>query len=83
MLLLIIIGIIIGGRLGYVFIYNPSYFLNNIHEVFMLWNGGMSFHGGIIGIIFATFLFCKKNNQSNFHQFRRLKINKKQTNPPF
>ena len=63
----LIIGVILGGRLGYVFIYNPSYFLNNIHEVFMLWNGGMSFHGGIIGIIFATFLFCKKNNQSNFY----------------
>ena len=62
----LIIGIIIGGRLGYVFLYNPVYFLNNIHEIPMLWNGGMSFHGGVIGIIFVTILFCKKNDQEFF-----------------
>ena len=39
----LILGIIIGGRLGYVFIYNPFYFLQNFHEIPMLWNGGMSF----------------------------------------
>jgi len=63
----LIIGIIIGGRLGYVIIYNPNYFLNNISEIPMLWNGGMSFHGGVIGIIFATILFCKKNNKDFFY----------------
>ena len=63
----LIIGIIIGGRLGYVFIYNPIYFLNNINEIPMLWKGGMSFHGGLIGVILATFLFCKKNNQKVFY----------------
>ncbi len=56
----IIIGIIIGGRLGYVLFYNFKYYLENISEIFMIWNGGMSFHGGLIGIIFATFLFSKK-----------------------
>ena len=50
----IIIGIIIGGRLGYVLFYNFKYYLENISEIFMIWNGGMSFHGGLIGIIFAT-----------------------------
>ena len=39
----IIIGIIVGGRLGYVFIYNPSYYLENLIEIPMIWNGGMSF----------------------------------------
>ena len=46
----LIIGIIVGGRLGYVFIYNPKYFLNNLSEIPMIWNGGMSFHGALIGI---------------------------------
>ena len=63
----LILGIIIGGRLGYVFIYNPFYFLENIQEIPMIWNGGMSFHGGLIGVIFATILFCKKNNQEVFY----------------
>ena len=63
----LILGIIIGGRLGYVFIYNPFYFLENIREIPMIWNGGMSFHGGLIGVIFATILFCKKNNQEVFY----------------
>ena len=63
----LILGIIIGGRLGYVFIYNPFYYLENIQEIPMLWNGGMSFHGGLIGVIFATILFCKKNDQEVFY----------------
>ena len=63
----IIIGIIIGGRLGYVFIYNPSYYLNNILEIPMIWKGGMSFHGAVIGVILSTIIFCKKNNQHIFY----------------
>jgi len=63
----IIIGIIIGGRLGYVFIYNPSYYLENFNEIPMIWNGGMSFHGAVLGIIFTTIIFCKKNNQNIFY----------------
>tara|TARA_B100001250_G_scaffold371452_1_gene356280 strand:+ start:2723 stop:3496 length:774 start_codon:yes stop_codon:yes gene_type:complete len=63
----LIIGIIVGGRLGYVLIYNPIYFLNNISEIPMIWNGGMSFHGGVIGIILVTFYFCKKNNLKIFY----------------
>ena len=63
----IIIGIIIGGRLGYVFIYNPSYYLENIIEIPMIWNGGMSFHGAVIGIVLSTIIFCKKNNQNIFY----------------
>ena len=56
-----ILGIIIGGRLGYVFFYNLGYYLNNFFEIFMIWKGGMSFHGGLIGIILSTLFFSKKN----------------------
>ena len=62
----IILGIILGGRLGYVLFYNPIYFINNIPEIFMIWNGGMSFHGGLLGTILATYLFCKKKNINSF-----------------
>ena len=62
----IIIGIIIGGRLGYVIFYNPIYYLNNLIEIFMIWKGGMSFHGGLIGILISTYIFAKKNNTDSF-----------------
>ncbi len=58
----IILGIIIGGRLGYVLFYNLNYYLNNFIDIFKIWEGGMSFHGGILGIIFVTIIFSKKNN---------------------
>ncbi len=60
----IILGIILGGRLGYVLIYNPEYYLNNFSEILKIWEGGMSFHGGLIGVIAASILFAKKNNQN-------------------
>ena len=63
----IIIGIIVGGRLGYVFIYNSSYYLENLNEILMIWNGGMSFHGALLGIILTTILFCKKNKINIFY----------------
>ena len=62
----IIIGIIVGGRLGYIAFYNFNYYINNILDIFKVWEGGMSFHGGVIGIIFASVLFAKKNNQDSF-----------------
>ena len=62
----IIIGIIIGGRLGYVLLYNFDYYLNNLIDIFKIWQGGMSFHGGLIGIIAVSVLFAKKNNQNSF-----------------
>mgnify|MGYP001210118513 CR=1 FL=1 len=62
----IIIGIIIGGRVGYVIFYNLEYYLNNIIEIFYVWNGGMSFHGGLIGVIIATYLFSKKFEYQSF-----------------
>ncbi len=56
----IVLGVILGGRLGYVLFYNLPYFIENPLEIFMLWHGGMSFHGGLLGVIFATFLFVSK-----------------------
>lgn len=53
-------GIILGGRLGYVIFYKPSYYFDNPAEILRVWEGGMSFHGGLIGTILAFYLFCKK-----------------------
>jgi len=61
-----ILGIIIGGRLGYILFYNFNYYLNNFFDIFKIWHGGMSFHGGLLGIIIASILLAKKNNQNPF-----------------
>jgi phosphatidylglycerol:prolipoprotein diacylglycerol transferase len=55
-----ILSIIIGGRLGYVFFYNFEYFAKNPLEILAIWQGGMSFHGGLLGSIIGMWLFCKK-----------------------
>ena len=62
----IILGIIIGGRIGYVLFYNLNYYLSRPHEVFFIWEGGMSFHGGVIGVIISSLIFSKKNDLNVF-----------------
>tara|TARA_B110000037_G_scaffold211603_1_gene263344 strand:- start:574 stop:1347 length:774 start_codon:yes stop_codon:yes gene_type:complete len=62
----LIVGMILGGRFGYILFYNLKYYLENPLEILMIWNGGMSFHGGLIGIIFATQLFSKKYKINQF-----------------
>ena len=62
----IILGIIIGGRIGYVIFYNLDYYLVNLIEIFKIWNGGMSFHGGLLGVIVMTIFFAKKNNHDPY-----------------
>ena len=62
----LVLGIIIGGRLGYVLFYNFDYYLFNIIDIFKIWQGGMSFHGALIGIIIFSYFFAKKNNQNTF-----------------
>ena len=62
----LIIGIILGGRIGYIIFYNFSYYLENIFEIFKIWQGGMSFHGGLLGVIASSYIFAKKNNQNPF-----------------
>ena len=61
-----ILGVILGGRLGYVFFYQFNYFLDNPFYLFYIWEGGMSFHGGLAGAILSIFLFSKKNNLNFF-----------------
>ena len=62
----LIIGIILGGRLGYIIFYNFSYYSENILDIFKIWQGGMSFHGGLLGVIASSYIFAKKNNQNIF-----------------
>ena len=62
----LIVGLILGGRLGYVLFYNFDYYFDNFFDIFKFWQGGMSFHGGLIGIIIASILFSKKNNDNVF-----------------
>ena len=57
----LILGVIIGGRLGYVFFYNLEYYALNPLAIFRIWDGGMAFHGGFIGVIAAVILFCRAN----------------------
>tara|TARA_B100000963_G_scaffold23763_1_gene17753 strand:- start:701 stop:1483 length:783 start_codon:yes stop_codon:yes gene_type:complete len=63
----LIFGIIVGGRLGYVFFYNPSYYLDNLLDIIKIWEGGMSFHGGLLGVILVSIWYAKKNNQNPFN----------------
>ncbi|MDX8388630.1 MAG: prolipoprotein diacylglyceryl transferase [Ghiorsea sp.] len=58
----LILGVILGGRLGYVLFYNPSYYFEHPIEIFYVWNGGMSFHGGFLGPVISGWWFCKRNN---------------------
>lgn len=53
------IGIIIGGRIGYTLFYQPIFYINNPLKILEIWNGGMSFHGGLIGVIISLFIFSK------------------------
>jgi len=62
----LIIGIILGGRIGYVLFYNFEYYLENPIEALMVWNGGMSFHGGLIGVFIASKLFSDKHKTNPF-----------------
>jgi len=60
------LGVVIGGRLGEVLFYRPEYFLHNPLEIFMVWHGGMSFHGGFLGVILAMYLWGRKAGRNLF-----------------
>lgn len=55
----LILGVIFGGRLGYVIFYNLEFYLNDPVSILRLWDGGMSFHGGFIGVVIASIFYCK------------------------
>ncbi|MBF9059948.1 prolipoprotein diacylglyceryl transferase [Rhodobacterales bacterium HKCCSP123] len=57
----VVLGVILGGRLGFVLFYQPGYYLQNPAEILQVWQGGMSFHGGLIGVAVAAFIFCRSN----------------------
>lgn len=56
------LGLILGGRLGHVLIYEPAYYASHPLEVFQIWRGGMAFHGGLLGAILAIVLFAQRHN---------------------
>lgn len=56
----VVVGVILGGRLGFVLFYQPAYYLSNPLEILKVWQGGMSFHGGLLGVIAAGVLFCRR-----------------------
>lgn len=61
-----VLGVVIGGRLGYVLFYKPGYYAGHPLEIFAVWKGGMSFHGGLLGVIAAMALFGRMRGRSFF-----------------
>lgn len=57
----IILGVILGGRLGFVMFYQPAYYLQNPVEILRIWQGGMAFHGGLLGVVVAAWLFARRH----------------------
>ncbi len=60
-------GVILGGRIGYVLLYDLPALIHNPLFLFKVWDGGMSFHGGLIGVLIAVTLYCRKTKKSFFH----------------
>ena len=60
LLLYAVLGVILGGRLGYVLFYKPEYYLSHPLEIIQIWAGGMSFHGGFLGVLVAVWVFCAR-----------------------
>jgi len=58
----IVVGIILGGRIGFVLFYQPAYYLANPGDILKVWQGGMAFHGGFLGVVVAGWLFCRSQN---------------------
>jgi phosphatidylglycerol:prolipoprotein diacylglycerol transferase len=59
LLFYVVLGVVLGGRLGYVLFYNAAYYLHHPLEIVAVWTGGMSFHGGLLGVVVATVLYCR------------------------
>ena len=55
------LGVVLGGRLGYIFFYQPGFYLSHPFRMVQVWNGGMSFHGGMLGVVVALVIFCRRN----------------------
>jgi prolipoprotein diacylglyceryl transferase len=59
-----VFGVILGGRLGYVLFYKPLYYLAHPFEIFEVWHGGMSFHGGFLGVLIALVFFARHRHKA-------------------
>ncbi|SMO32943.1 prolipoprotein diacylglyceryl transferase [Paracoccus laeviglucosivorans] len=57
----VILGVVLGGRLGFVLFYEPAYYMANPSQILQVWNGGMSFHGGFLGVVIVSWLYCRAN----------------------
>ena len=60
------LGVVLGGRFGYVLFYKPSFYFQNPGEILAMWHGGMSFHGGLVGVVTAIIVFSKRNKLDLF-----------------
>ncbi len=58
----VILGVVLGGRLGFVLFYEPGYYLANPAQIPVIWRGGMSFHGGFLGVVLASWWFCRRHD---------------------
>ena len=58
------LGVLLGGRLGYILFYQPMYFIHHPIEIFFLWRGGMSFHGGALGVVIALWIYGRSLNKN-------------------
>jgi phosphatidylglycerol:prolipoprotein diacylglycerol transferase len=61
-----VLGVVVGGRLGYCLFYKPDYYINHLAEIFAVWKGGMSFHGGLLGVLFGLWLFGRQRQRGFF-----------------
>ncbi len=61
-----VVGIILGGRLGFVLFYQPAFYLQNPGHILMIWQGGMAFHGGLLGVVIAGYLYSGYHNMNRF-----------------
>ena len=59
-----VLGVLLGGRIGYALLYQTEHLLSDPLMLFRVWEGGMASHGGFIGVILATFWYCRQSNQS-------------------
>ena len=60
LIIYLVLGIILGGRIGYIIFYNFGYYSEHLIQIFYIWQGGMSFHGGLLGVVTAILIFSRK-----------------------
>ncbi|HET7675220.1 MAG TPA: prolipoprotein diacylglyceryl transferase, partial [Gammaproteobacteria bacterium] len=66
LLFYVVVGIVLGGRIGYVLFYNLPYYAAHPQMVFAVWDGGMSFHGGLLGVLVAMWIYGRRHGRSFF-----------------